>query len=214
MTCARASWIQHWVCDHDSKSLTPHIRSFITQNHRICGSLGALFWSTAVFLVPFRFLCAPGVVKGKADHLTISGMSGGTGAAKWGSIKHCGNWSVGRSGKQWPVHHGDNHGRCDGIFFDTVPDLRRILVHWTKSDQSHSLESYCQILPASARAKLLRPSLGDWSCWDPSDPGAEWFEATFVSLVDRSLPRDLEVWWRVLCGEGRYSMRFQYHHQV
>eukprot|EP00438_Fugacium_kawagutii_P010809 Skav230377 [mRNA] locus=scaffold62:38187:43470:+ [translate_table: standard] len=33
---------------------------------------------------------ASGVVKGKADHLTISGMSGGTGAAKWGSIKHCG----------------------------------------------------------------------------------------------------------------------------
>ena len=26
----------------------------------------------------------------QADHLTISGMSGGTGAAKWGSIKHCG----------------------------------------------------------------------------------------------------------------------------
>ena len=36
-------------------------------------------------------ICCPGVVKGKADHLTISGMSGGTGAAKWGSIKHCGD---------------------------------------------------------------------------------------------------------------------------
>jgi len=39
---------------------------------------------------------ASGVVKGKADHLTISGMSGGTGAAKWSSIKHCGlPWEVG-----------------------------------------------------------------------------------------------------------------------
>ncbi|CAJ1367074.1 unnamed protein product [Effrenium voratum] len=39
---------------------------------------------------------ASGVVKGKADHLTISGMSGGTGAAKWGSIKHCGlPWEIG-----------------------------------------------------------------------------------------------------------------------
>merc|ERR1719336_453843 len=39
---------------------------------------------------------AAGVAKGKADHLTISGMSGGTGAAKWGSIKHCGlPWEIG-----------------------------------------------------------------------------------------------------------------------
>ncbi|CAK0794325.1 unnamed protein product [Prorocentrum cordatum] len=39
---------------------------------------------------------ASGVVKGKADHLTISGMSGGTGAAKWSSIKHCGlPWEIG-----------------------------------------------------------------------------------------------------------------------
>jgi len=39
---------------------------------------------------------ASGVVKGKADHLTISGMSGGTGAAKWTSIKHCGlPWEIG-----------------------------------------------------------------------------------------------------------------------
>jgi len=39
---------------------------------------------------------ASGVTKGKADHLTISGMSGGTGAAKWTSIKHCGlPWEIG-----------------------------------------------------------------------------------------------------------------------
>merc|ERR1719171_1094929 len=39
---------------------------------------------------------ASGVVKGKADRLTISGMSCGTGAAKWTSIKHCGlPWEIG-----------------------------------------------------------------------------------------------------------------------
>ena len=36
------------------------------------------------------------VTKGKADRVLISGMSGGTGAAKWGSIKHCGlPWEIG-----------------------------------------------------------------------------------------------------------------------
>lgn len=39
---------------------------------------------------------ASGIVKAKADHVTISGMSGGTGAAKWTSIKHCGlPWEIG-----------------------------------------------------------------------------------------------------------------------
>mmetsp|Transcript_108402 Transcript_108402/g.198583 ORF Transcript_108402/g.198583 Transcript_108402/m.198583 type:complete len:2435 (-) Transcript_108402:256-7560(-) len=39
---------------------------------------------------------ASGIVKAKADHLTISGMSGGTGAAKWTSIKHTGlPWEIG-----------------------------------------------------------------------------------------------------------------------
>eukprot|EP00930_Biecheleria_cincta_P019755 TRINITY_DN1500_c0_g2_i1.p1 TRINITY_DN1500_c0_g2~~TRINITY_DN1500_c0_g2_i1.p1 ORF type:complete len:2429 (-),score=434.34 TRINITY_DN1500_c0_g2_i1:360-7646(-) len=39
---------------------------------------------------------ASGIVKAKADHLTISGYSGGTGAAKWTSIKHAGMpWEIG-----------------------------------------------------------------------------------------------------------------------
>merc|ERR1719487_1979173 len=39
---------------------------------------------------------AAGVTKGKVDRVLVSGMSGGTGAAKWGSIKHCGlPWEIG-----------------------------------------------------------------------------------------------------------------------
>merc|ERR1719171_2209276 len=39
---------------------------------------------------------ASGIAKGKADHITISGCSGGTGAAKWTSIKHTGlPWELG-----------------------------------------------------------------------------------------------------------------------
>ena len=53
----------------------------------------------------------PGVVKGKADHLTISGMSGGTGAAKWGSIKHCGCLAVQFFGAFLQC-------RCCGIFVE------------------------------------------------------------------------------------------------
>ncbi|CEM18299.1 unnamed protein product [Vitrella brassicaformis CCMP3155] len=41
-------------------------------------------------------IIAAGIVKGKTDHLLISGMSGGTGAAKWTSIKHAGlPWEIG-----------------------------------------------------------------------------------------------------------------------
>jgi len=41
-------------------------------------------------------IIASGIVKGKAQHVTISGGSGGTGAAKWTSIKRCGlPWEVG-----------------------------------------------------------------------------------------------------------------------
>ena len=39
---------------------------------------------------------AAGVAKAKADHLTISGHDGGTGASPWGSIKHAGSpWELG-----------------------------------------------------------------------------------------------------------------------
>ncbi|OGA38044.1 MAG: glutamate synthase subunit alpha, partial [Betaproteobacteria bacterium RIFCSPLOWO2_12_FULL_65_110] len=39
---------------------------------------------------------AAGVVKAKADHLTISGHDGGTGASPWSSIKHAGTpWELG-----------------------------------------------------------------------------------------------------------------------
>ena len=39
---------------------------------------------------------AAGVAKAKADHLTISGHDGGTGASPWGSIKHAGTpWELG-----------------------------------------------------------------------------------------------------------------------
>jgi len=39
---------------------------------------------------------AAGVVKAQADHITISGWSGGTGSAKFSSIKHCGApWEIG-----------------------------------------------------------------------------------------------------------------------
>jgi glutamate synthase (NADPH/NADH) len=36
---------------------------------------------------------ASGVVKGHADHVLISGHDGGTGAAKWSSIKSAGLWN-------------------------------------------------------------------------------------------------------------------------
>ena len=54
-------------------------------------------------------------MKGKADHLTISGMSGGTGAAKWGSIKHCGNLAAGSSEKLWEAV-----GSCDQSIMGTM----------------------------------------------------------------------------------------------
>ncbi|HMP18664.1 MAG TPA: glutamate synthase-related protein, partial [Gemmatales bacterium] len=39
---------------------------------------------------------AAGVAKCKADHVTISGYDGGTGASPWGSIKHAGTpWEIG-----------------------------------------------------------------------------------------------------------------------
>ena len=39
---------------------------------------------------------AAGVAKAKADHITISGHDGGTGAAAWTGIKHCGMpWELG-----------------------------------------------------------------------------------------------------------------------
>jgi glutamate synthase (NADPH/NADH) len=39
---------------------------------------------------------AAGVAKGLADHILISGHDGGTGAARWSSIKHCGMpWELG-----------------------------------------------------------------------------------------------------------------------
>lgn len=41
-------------------------------------------------------IVASGVVKAKADHITISGHDGGTGAAKWTSIKYAGlPWELG-----------------------------------------------------------------------------------------------------------------------
>ncbi|MDP2239637.1 MAG: glutamate synthase-related protein [Burkholderiales bacterium] len=44
---------------------------------------------------------AAGVAKAKADHLTISGHDGGTGASPWGSIKHAGTpWELGLSETQ------------------------------------------------------------------------------------------------------------------
>lgn len=56
-----------------------------------------------------------GVVKGKADHLTISGMSGGTGAAKWGSIKHCGHPELGSLFSLWdPFKEQESQ---DGVVF-------------------------------------------------------------------------------------------------
>ncbi len=44
---------------------------------------------------------AAGVAKAKADHVTISGHDGGTGASPWGSIKHAGPpWELGLSETQ------------------------------------------------------------------------------------------------------------------
>jgi len=44
---------------------------------------------------------AAGVAKAKADHVTISGHDGGTGASPWGSIKHAGTpWELGLSETQ------------------------------------------------------------------------------------------------------------------
>jgi hypothetical protein len=59
------------------------------------------------------FLKQPtGVVKGHADHVLISGHDGGTGAAKWSSIKHAGlPWELGLAESHQTLVANDLRGR-------------------------------------------------------------------------------------------------------
>eukprot|EP00983_Pelagomonas_calceolata_P040881 1137810-Pelagomonas_calceolata.AAC.4 len=53
-----------------------------------------------------------GVVKGHADHVLISGHDGGTGAAKWSSIKHAGlPWELGIAETHQTLVANDLRGR-------------------------------------------------------------------------------------------------------
>ena len=53
-----------------------------------------------------------GVVKGHADHVLISGHDGGTGAAKWSSIKHAGlPWELGLAESHQTLVANDLRGR-------------------------------------------------------------------------------------------------------
>lgn len=53
-----------------------------------------------------------GVVKGHADHVLISGHDGGTGAAKWTSIKHAGlPWELGLAETHQTLVMNDLRGR-------------------------------------------------------------------------------------------------------
>ncbi|MCO5565903.1 hypothetical protein L7F22_019578 [Adiantum nelumboides] len=55
---------------------------------------------------------AAGVAKAKADHITISGHDGGTGAAKWTSIKYAGSpWELGLSETHQTLVLNDLRGR-------------------------------------------------------------------------------------------------------
>ncbi len=55
---------------------------------------------------------AAGVVKGHADHVLISGHDGGTGAAKWSSIKHAGlPWELGLAETHQTLVANDLRGR-------------------------------------------------------------------------------------------------------
>lgn len=55
---------------------------------------------------------ASGVVKGHADHVLISGHDGGTGAAKWTSIKHAGlPWELGLAESHQTLVANDLRGR-------------------------------------------------------------------------------------------------------
>jgi len=55
---------------------------------------------------------ASGVVKGHADHVLISGHDGGTGAAKWSSIKHAGlPWELGIAETHQTLVANDLRGR-------------------------------------------------------------------------------------------------------
>ncbi len=56
--------------------------------------------------------CPAGVVKGHADHVLISGHDGGTGAAKWSSIKHTGlPWELGLAETHQTLVANDLRGR-------------------------------------------------------------------------------------------------------
>jgi hypothetical protein len=62
---------------------------------------------------PLPSLPLSGVVKGKADHVLISGHDGGTGAAKWSSIKHAGlPWELGLAETHQTLVANDLRGRC------------------------------------------------------------------------------------------------------
>ncbi len=52
------------------------------------------------------------MVKGHADHVLISGHDGGTGAAKWSSIKHAGlPWELGLAETHQTLVANDLRGR-------------------------------------------------------------------------------------------------------
>ena len=74
-----------------------------TRKHALTSFLPPLFTSTV----------AAGVVKGHADHVLISGHDGGTGAAKWTSIKSAGlPWELGLAETHQTLVANDLRGRA------------------------------------------------------------------------------------------------------
>ena len=66
---------------------------------------------------------ASGVVKGHADHVLVSGHDGGTGAAKWTSIKNAGlPWELGLAETQQMLVANDLRGRtCLQVHLNPSP---------------------------------------------------------------------------------------------
>ena len=74
--------------------------------------LRALLFFCSLFNMSSEQCVATGVVKGHADHVLISGHDGGTGAAKWTSIKNAGlPWELGLAETQQMLVTNDLRGR-------------------------------------------------------------------------------------------------------
>jgi glutamate synthase (NADH) len=94
---------------------------------------------------------ASGVVKGHADHVLISGHDGGTGAAKWTSIKNAGlPWELGLAETQQMLVANDLRGRtclqvrslayCPlGLLLPRVSSVGIVKMHVVRNVPMHAL---------------------------------------------------------------------------